>query len=393
MNPSSKDPPSSDWLGFPGARGIGREELDAVARVLSSRTLYRGAGIVPPQEVDALERELEDALARRHAVAMSSATSALVAALVAAGVGAGDEVVVPSYGWLTDVSAVLSLGAVPVLAPIGEDLNLDPARVAQALGPRTKAVIAVGACGLAVDFGPLRAATKGRGVVLIEDACQSLGGRVKGGATSDVAVVSFQAFKIVTGGEGGALLGDDVALYQRAVEYPDAGLARFARTGARPDMKPRGVGLNLRMAEIVAAVVRVQLGRLGSTLERLAVAHRELASAFEEPDLGLLARPAAPGTDNTTYVVLVSPTEEIAKRVASCLHEEGCPITTAADDALHCSTGWIEYLERERFAHRVVEGTATRAVLGRVLTLPVNWERDDARLERIRRGLARASAG
>jgi dTDP-4-amino-4,6-dideoxygalactose transaminase len=384
------DPSSTDWIGFAGARGIGREELSAVERVLSRRTLYRGAGLAPPEEVDALERELESSLGRRHAVAVNSGTSALVAALEAANVGVGDEVVVPAYGWLTDVSAVLSVGAVPVLAPVDEDLNLDPTRLPEALGPRTKAVIAVGACGLAADFAPLREATKDRGIVLIDDACQSLGARARSGTSSDVEILSFQSFKIVTGGEGGALLTDDAALYERAVEYHDAGLSRFARSRARGGNKPRGIGLNLRMAELVAAVVRVQLGRLRATLEQLASAHQELAQAFEDAKLDLRVRQAAPGADNRTYVVLVSPSEELAQEVSARLREEGCPITTAADDALHCSTGWIEYLEGEGFEHRVVEGRATRSVLGRVLTLPVNWQRSDVRIEQLRRGLARA---
>jgi dTDP-4-amino-4,6-dideoxygalactose transaminase len=388
------DPTSTDWLGFAGARGIDGDELAAVERVLSKRTLYRGAGIHPPEEVASLERELARGLGKRHAVAMNSATSALVAALVAAGVGPGDEVVVPSYGWLTDVSAVVSLGAVPVLAPIGEDLNLDATRLAEALGPKTKAVIAVGACGLAVDLGAVRAAMKGdTGVVLIDDACQSLGGRVPSGGTSDIEIVSFQAFKIVTGGEGGALLTDDPAVYTRAVEYHDAGLGRFAQLdGRRPDAKPHGVGLNLRMAEIVAAIVRVQLARLRTTLDRLAAAHGELVRIFEESKVGLRPRPAPPDADNRTFVVLVAETEPEATRISASLREAGCPITTAAEDALHCATGYVEYLERERLPHRVIDGPATRSVLGRVLTLPVNWERSDARIEQLRSGLVRAAS-
>jgi dTDP-4-amino-4,6-dideoxygalactose transaminase len=380
---------NTDWLGFAGARGIGREEFAAVERVLSKRTLYRGAGLSQPEEVDLLERELETLLARGYAVAMNSGTSALVAALKAAGVGSGDEVVIPTYGWLTDVSAVLSLGAVPVLAPVGEDLNLDPARLAEALGPRTKAVVAVGACGLAVDFASLRAAT--RGVVLIDDACQSLGARNGPRAIGDVEIVSFQAFKIVTGGEGGALLTDDAALYKRAVEYHDAGLSRFAKTP--PDaMKPHGIGLNLRMPEIVAALVRAQLGRLKTTLDRLASAQSELVGVFADSGLDLRPREAAPGSDNRTYVVLASPSESLARHVSACLREDGCPITTAEADALHGLTGWAEYLERGGFPHRVVDREASRSVLARVLTLPVNWERSDERIEQLRRSLARARA-
>ena len=89
---------SADWAAFPGARGISEEELDAVGRVLRRRTLYRGAGLAPPEEVDALEDDLVNALGRRHALTLNSGTSALVAAYKGLGVRPGDEIVFPPTG-------------------------------------------------------------------------------------------------------------------------------------------------------------------------------------------------------------------------------------------------------------------------------------------------------
>lgn len=381
---------SSDWIAFAGARGVGDEELAAVEGVLRRRTLYRGAGLAPPVEVDALERELGEALGRRYALTLNSGTSALVAGLKAMGVGRGDEVVLPSYGWLTEVSAVLELGAIPVLAPIGWDLNLDPSRLGEAVTPRTKAVMCIGACGLACDVARLRDVTRATHVPLLEDACQALGAR-RPGERSDVEVHSFQAFKIVTGGEGGALVTDDEAVYRAALCYHDAGLSRFAQAGER-SLKPVGVGLNLRMSEIVAALVRVQLRRLPSTLERLAAARDQMVRVLTESHLGLRVRTAPPAEDNGTYVVVTCPSPEIATQVRAALHASGCPIELAAKDDLHCATGWLEYLTRERFEHRAVGLEASLAVLERTLTLPINWAQDEVQLDTVRVGLGRVSA-
>ena len=382
----------ADWIGFPGARGIGEEETAAVERVLKRRTLYRGAGLAPPEEVEALERELAAALGRRYALTLNSGTSALVAALKAMNVRPGDEVVLPTYGWLTDVSAVLEIGAVPVFAPITEDLELDAEKVSVALTDRTKAVVAIGACGLACDIGRVREACGKRNVRVLEDACQSLGARRDSEAEqSDASVLSFQAFKIVTGGEGGAFLTDDEALYRAALCYHDAGLSRFATSGER-SLRPIGIGLNLRMSEIAAALVRVQLRRLPLTLDRLRDAHEQLAAAVAaRRDLGVRVRRApSPSADNCTFLVLTCTSGEVAEKVRSALLAKGCAAQIASNDELHCLTGWREYLTRERFEHRVVDVESSMNVLERTLTVQVNWQRAGEQLEALKAVLDRA---
>ena len=142
------------------------------------------------------------------------------------------------------MSTVLEVGAIPVFAPIGADLTLDARHVEAATSPRTAAVTVIGSCGLAADIGRIRESMGSRRIPVVEDACQSLGARHEDASRSDVTIVSFQAFKIVTGGEGGALVTDDEAVYRAALQYHDAGLSRFAHTGER-SWKPQGIGLNL----------------------------------------------------------------------------------------------------------------------------------------------------
>src|SRR5262245_9231482 len=112
---------------YPGGMRIGREEEDAVLDVLRSKRLFRYYGATPgPSRVDELENAFASAMGVEHAVAVSSGSGALMCALAALGVGPGDEVIVPAYTWIATPSAVVALGAVPILAEVDESLTLDP---------------------------------------------------------------------------------------------------------------------------------------------------------------------------------------------------------------------------------------------------------------------------
>lgn len=386
-----------EWVGYPGARVIGEAEHKAVVDVLARRTLYRGAGLNEPREVSAVEVELARRLGRRFALTFNSGTSALVAGLVALGVGEGDEVIVPGYGWLTDVSAVLHLKAVPVLCPIGADLNIDPARIPECLTPRTKAITPVHACGRACDLDLVRAAAPG--VSVLDDACQALGatsgGRPVGGEGTAATVLSFQSFKIITAGEGGALVTDDEELYVAAVRYHDAGLSRFAHAAASrgAPMQPIGVGLNLRMSELTAALLRVQLGRLEEVRAGQRAARERLSAAFAPAfEAGLLEEaPQGPGTeDNGTFLLLTARDGDAARGLHRALAALGVPLVHGIEDALHTSPGWAAYMQDQGFPFRSVGLEATRAILERTLFLQVNPDQSPESLDRLRRGIAGA---
>jgi 8-amino-3,8-dideoxy-alpha-D-manno-octulosonate transaminase len=389
-----------DWIGFAGARAISDEEREAVASVLSRRTLYRGRGLAPPEEASLCEAELAELLGRRYVVLMNSGTSALLAALRAVGVGPGDEVILPGYGWLTDVTTVLHLGAVPVFAPLGPDLNLDPARLEACFSERTRAVAPVHACGRPFDLPAVAEIARRRGVPLVEDACQCLGGRIDGrlvGTEGQAAVFSFQAFKIVTAGEGGAMATDDEALYLSALRFHDAGLARFSlpslsRSRAGPEGQvPVGVGLNLRMSELGAALLRVQLRRLPELLGRLTRARTALLETFSEAFAAGVLRACPPRQgveENGTFLQLKAPDARVARRMTEALCARGVPVRLAAAAPLHALPGWLEYLDRHGYAYRVVDRESSLDVLNRTLLLEVNWEQSPDALQRLRGDVA-----
>lgn len=213
-----------------------------------------------------LEQALLDFAGGRHCLALSNCTSALLVALLAAGVGRDDEVILPAFStWPGTLSPVLLLGARPVFADIGAgSVTLDPRAVGRLVTRRTKAIIAVHLYGLPADMEALRKVAKIRGCVLIADAAQGLGASIRGqpvGWWGDMVALSFGRSKLVSAGEGGALLCNDDRLYERALaccQHP-VRMHRQIDDGVLRRSVNRLAPLNLRMHPLVASLAHGQL--------------------------------------------------------------------------------------------------------------------------------------
>jgi dTDP-4-amino-4,6-dideoxygalactose transaminase len=245
---------------------FGTEEQDAAVEVLRSRRLFRymdGA-----HHADDFERELAARMGVGHTLLTSSGTAALVCALGAVGVGPGDEVLIPSYGFVADPLAVLAIGAVPVVCDVDESLTMDPDDLGRRLTERTRAVVPVHMNGFVADLAPILAFAKQHGLAVVEDACQAIGATYRGkpvGTHGDVGAFSFNQAKVITAGEGGAVLTDDAELLERAFILHDPTCV----FDGRPIKQPVFGGYAFRATELTAAIMRVQLGRLDGILARL----------------------------------------------------------------------------------------------------------------------------
>src|SRR4029079_8618628 len=126
---------------FPGGMEVGREEIEALTRVIESKNVFRYYGVGDgPKEVASFEREFAEQMGSKHALCVNAGSSALICALIGAGIGEGDEVIIPAYTWNATPNAVLAARATPVLAEVDESLTLDPDDVARKIGPKTKAI-------------------------------------------------------------------------------------------------------------------------------------------------------------------------------------------------------------------------------------------------------------
>lgn len=257
---------------------MGKPEADAAARVIMSKSLFRINSEY--QEVNSFEREFKEKIGAEHCLCLSSGTGALSAALAALGVGPGDEVIVPGYTFAATAVAVLAVGAIPVIAEINETLTLDVDDVERKLSPHTRAVIPVHIQGFPCDMDRLVALAKARNFFIVEDACQADGGSYKGkclGTLGEIGTFSFNYFKIISAGEGGALVTDDIKLFERAIIYHDCGTPFWSYE--QEITEPLFVGINLRVSELTGAVMREQLKRLDGILFDLRRVKRQIMDA------------------------------------------------------------------------------------------------------------------
>jgi len=225
------------------------------------------------ESVDSLEKEFSRWLGVRHALTYNSGTSAIEAALFACGVGPGTEVIVPSLTHWASALPAFRLGATVAFADLSPlTLNLDPASVERLVTKGTRAIVAVHQHGRPCDMSALVAIARSRSVALIEDASQALGSTYKGqkvGTFGDVAALSLNG-KSIAAGEGGMLVTNDRASFERAVAWGHDHRFTAADTG-EPQLR-RFAGLPLggttsRMHNLSAALARVQLRHLEARMK------------------------------------------------------------------------------------------------------------------------------
>jgi dTDP-4-amino-4,6-dideoxygalactose transaminase len=337
---------------------VGAEEARAVAEVLDSGYLTMGP------KVAEFEAELARACEVPHAVAVSSGTAALHLAVLALGLEAGDEVIVPAYTFPATANVVALSGARVKLVDVDPaTMNLDVARVADAVGPRTRAVLAVHLFGRPLDWEALREAVPER-VALVEDAAGALGARRQGRACGSLGLMgclSFHPRKIVTTGEGGAVT--------TATDELANAIRRMRHHGIEThgDFDIRAPGTNYRLADILCAVGIPQVRRLSELL----AARTRIAAAYTKRLVGVVETPRAYDGDAhgwQAYVVQLDRRDEALRS----LREQGIEAQIGTY-ALHRLAA---YRDQGEFP-------GADAAYERALALPFHTSLTDADLDRV----------
>jgi 8-amino-3,8-dideoxy-alpha-D-manno-octulosonate transaminase len=312
---------------MPGFEFFGDEERKEVNDVLETGILMR-YGFDGPRKGIWKAKELENAIKEtfgcEYAQLTSSGTSALTTAMAALGIGYGDEVIMPTFTFVASFEAVLSVGAVPVLVDVDKTLTLDPAAVRAAITSKTKCIMPVHMCGSMADLDALKAICKEHHLILLEDACQSIGGSYKGkllGTIGDAGTFSFDFVKMITCAEGGVVMTNNQDVYIKSDAYTDHG-HDHAGVDRGADLHPF-IGYNYRISELHAAVGLAQIRKLKTFLSIQKKNNKALRAHLEAiPEVSFREVPEG-GDDSCSFLSWFLPTEELTKAVVAEFKEQG----------------------------------------------------------------------
>jgi len=381
---------------FPGGMELGEEEVEAAAGVIRSHNVFRYYGVGDgPHEVADFERELAAFMGSEHALCVNAGSSALICGLIGAGVGPGDEVIVPAYTWNATPNAVIAARAIPVLAEVDESLTLDPEDVARKIGPKTRAILPVHMRGAPADMDALMGLASEHGLVVIEDVCQAAGASFRGkrlGTFGDAGAFSLQFNKIITTGEGGAMITDRRDLLDLAIDVHDC--AGSVRRGAG---LPQFAGWNFRASEIEGAVARVQLRRLDGLLERMRAGQAVVAERVSALPGLALRRATDEGGDAGICLVAFAASAELASEAVSALRAEGVLAMRIYDPAfvdLHVYPYWKPVLDAIAAAGSPApECPRTLELLERSIHIDLSPLNDEQDLDEIAFAFEKVAAG
>lgn len=312
---------------LPGAHWIGDEELELVERVVRARSPFRFYGPDLQRMVDTLEKEWCETYGHRHALGVSSGTAALNIAFSALGVGPGDEVLLPGYLWVSCLSAIVRVGAIPKLVDIDETFCIDPEDLRRKIGPHSRAVLCVHMSGAPGRIAEIAEIAREHGLALVEDCAQTAGASQHGtavGRFGDIGIFSFQLNKNMTSGDGGLIVCDDDALFRKIVALHDLGYPRNA--AGRLDVSDVDCqlwGVGARMSELAGALALAQMRKLPlitGAMRRAKWAIREALTGIEGLSFRNVPDPAG---DTGPFMIFMLPDETLAARFVEALRAEG----------------------------------------------------------------------
>jgi dTDP-4-amino-4,6-dideoxygalactose transaminase len=324
---------------------VGQEEIDALARVIRSNALFRyGVG----GECDRFEARYAKFLGVKHFALAASGSNALVAAMTAVGLGPGDEVIIPAHTYMATATSVLAVGAIPLIVDVDESVTIDPKAIEAAIGPRTRAVVPVHMWGAACDMDAIMEVARRHDLIVIEDACQGVGGGYEGrklGAIGHIGAFSFNYYKNMTCGEGGGVAINDDLLAERARCAIDP--CHFYWLGRDDAVKPFSSN-GARASELMGAMLNVQLDRLDGMIGAMRAEKKQILEETRSlGNLGLKPTPMnSPDHDCATQVMYTLPSAEAAKRFVALF-----PSVIVGKTGRHTYVEWDQVLMGAGAAH------------------------------------------
>jgi dTDP-4-amino-4,6-dideoxygalactose transaminase len=327
---------------------IGEPEAKRVEKLLESGDMFRyGKG----GECDLFEADWGKRLGGVQVRMTTSGTTSLYCALVGMKIGPGDSVIVPACTYMATALAVVAAGAIPIIAEVDESMTISPEDIEKKIQPHTKAIIPVHMWGLPCNMDAIMEIAERRRAMVLEDACQSVGGGYEGrmlGAIGHAGAYSFNYFKNMTSGEGGAFVTHDEAIFRRGSVSTDCCSYYWNPDDHRPD--EQFAGLNFRATEVSGAILNAQLERIDEMLDRMRSHKRTLLKVAEEVGLTSITNHSV-DYECGTHMGFVFETEEKARAFAGSMKETGGRAFLPIDTGRHVYTRWDPILRKQGAHH------------------------------------------
>lgn len=330
---------------WPGTYFIDETDIENVTKVLLARSPFRFYGHDVQHFADQIEAAYCKRIGRRYALAVNSGTAALCVALNALGVGPGDEVLLPGFMWVSCLAAIVRAGAIPRLVDIDDTFCMNPDDLERKIGPHSRAIMAVHMSGNGGALNRILDIARAHKLPLLEDCAQANGASFRGrplGSFGDMAVFSFQLNKNITAGEGGMIVCDEAALYDRAVACHDLG---YPRGGERRSMSTEDASIQLwgqgsRMSELAAAMLVAQEPRLDTIVGKMRAACMRLYRELDGVGGARARRLVDPDGDCGCHLLLIWPDAETCRRMVSATREAGVRPAAGGYNNVCLDPGW-----------------------------------------------------
>jgi len=327
---------------------IGKEEVKRIEALFESGQVFR-YGMAG--ECDRFEAAWAERLGVAHCRLTSNGTSALYAALVGWKVGPGDSVIVPACTYMATALSVLAVGAIPIVADVDESITLCPKDTERRIKSHTKAIIPVHMWGLCCDMDPIMELAKRKGLLVVEDACQAVGGAYKGrmlGSIGDAGAFSFNYYKNITSGEGGAFVASLEDVFIRGSVAVDCCSYYWNPEEHREDVQ--FAGLNFRATEVSGAMLNAQLERIDDMLDTMREHKRRILEAGERAGLTSIQNNSL-GHDCGTQAGFLFENEEQARAFKDSYNETAGGAFLPIDTGRHVYTRWDPIMRKQGAHH------------------------------------------
>lgn len=365
----------------PGARHIKLNDIRYFKNILVTQSPYRLAGRNSKSVCSLLEDKFKKFLNRKYFLLVSSGTAALHMAMEALNLKINDEIIIPSYGWTSDILSIINSKATPVLVPINRSLGIDINYLSKALTKKTKAIISIHMRGKVCEIDKIKKFAKTNKLLLIEDCSQCFGGTLnskKVGSFGDISTFSFQNNKLITAGEGGAVATNNKKLFDLMNKFHDLGMGRSYQEKDPLKYLTKGIGLNYHFNELGAALLLSQFKKKNLILKNLKINYEKIKRLFYEvkennSDLDFLIPDEKKGVSNNNAFFVIQGLKFSHIKLISKIFEKNkiyfCPMKNQDG---HNYLSWENFMKRKNIKYKSINLNITKDILKHSLFIEVN---------------------